>query len=508
MFLKQLQVFNSRARILLVSGPRISGKTRGVLNRVVRHLWETKTPRIGMFVKTLKSSKDGGAWTLLNQQILPEWFESGIGMRYTTSVSGKPGPKTDGLTRTPFFRVSNCHGGESEMMLFSIDNDSEIEAKLKELEFSMVYFSELDKFGDPKVLTVALPSLRMGHLRYEDQMWIADCNPSEEGEASWIYKYFFKVRNMAYFEYQAYQRDQGLPLLPEEEFRAFYNKMDVIEILPRDNSFVDPRQLQEVKVSCANDEGLYARHVDGKWVWGGGDSSRHFRVAFKAFRHVIGDASDDDPENWVCLNPTANCFELITGWDLGDVNHAAVILEKTYTAEKPCFSVLDECVSIKTEMGNVEFTEHFMDLIEALEKYAVKTFELNNSWSDRNSLEKYSAAGDTYPYLEVQAASNNRIRLRGVGREAKAKGSVRQRVYLLKQLLAEDRIKVSAHCKKTIAMFQDLKKGGSASTDFVVQNEDKHVFDALSYAIFMECHEYLEAGGPSEGKRPVLMTQV
>lgn len=500
MFYKQTLVFNSIARALLVAGPRLSGKTRATLHRIARHLWETDGARVGMFVRTLKSSKDGGSWTLMIRSILPEWMRAGIGMRYTSETKGIFGPKTDGLTRTPFFRVTNRHGTESEMMLFSLDNDDDVEAKLKELEFSMIYFSELDKFGDRRVLTVALPSLRMGHLKFEQHMWISDCNPSEEGDASWIFQCFYRERTMGYPAYTAYQKQRGLPTLDESEYDSFYGQLQVIEILPHDNEFVDPRQLQEVKVACGADEGLYARHVLGKWVWGGGDASRHFRAIFKPFRHVIGNCEDNNPENWLCANPAAGSFEIITGWDLGDVNHAAVFIDKTYIDGVSVFTVVDEVVSTGEEVSIAAFTQMCLETLEALEKLAGKTYLTDRAWSDRNSMERYCALSDRYAYEEVLAESDSRFFLRGVGREAKARGSVRLRVALLKRLLHEDRLKISAHCKRTIQMFKDLKKG-IALTDFVVSNEDKHVFDALSYALFMESAEDLENDAPRVGER-------
>lgn len=415
-------------------------------------------------------------------------------MRYTSETKGFFGPKTDGLTRTPFFRIRNMHGTESEMMLFSLDNDDDVEAKLKELEFSMIYFSELDKFGDRRVLTVALPSLRMGHLTFEQHMWLADCNPSEEGDASWIYQCFYRERTMGYPAYTAFQKARGLPLLKEQEYDSFYGQLQVIEIMPEDNEFIDKRQLQEVKVACGGDEGLYARHVLGKWVWGGGDASRHFRVLFKPFRHVVGNAEDSNPENWSCANPSPGSVEIITGWDLGDVNHALVFIDKQYIEGVSVYVVVDEVVSTGEEVSISGFTEMALETLNALEQFAGKSFLTDRAWSDRNSMERYCALSDRYAYEEVLAMSDGRFFLRGVGREAKARGSVRLRVSLLKRLLVEDRIKVSAHCKRTIQMFRDLKKG-AAATDFVVGNEDKHVFDALSYALFMESAEELD--GPT-----------
>lgn len=504
MFPKQVEVFCCRARALLCSGPRLSGKTRAVLHRVVRHLWETDGARVGMFARTLKSSKDGGSWSLLHRPktgILAEWFDARIGCYYTSEVNGVPGVKVDGITRTPGFKIRNKFGGESEMLLFSLDNDDDVEAKLKELEFSMIYFSELDKFGDRRVVTVALASLRMGHLTYEQQQWIADCNPAEEGDLSWIYRLFFLERNMTYAEYRAHQAKEELPVLPQEDFTAFYGSLQVIEILPEHNVFVDPRQLQEVRVACGADAGLFARHVLGKWIWGGGDRSRHFRQAFNKARHVVGDASATNEDEWIVILPTSNCFELVTGWDLGDTRHAAAIMEKTLNASgQGCFALLDELVIIGEECSNEAFTEEFMLKIKALEDLVGRMLDLTRAWSDRSSIERYSATGDTYPYKQVYAASKERIFLQGA-----QKPRPRVRVKLMKELLAADRFKVSAHCVHAIEMFRDLKKGAHEE-DYVVADKNKHIFDAITYALLMELAEELEIDSRNQaGHRPLII---
>lgn len=520
---KQIKVYNSYARSLLVSGPRLSGKTRAVLHRVVKHLYETPGARVAMFARTLKSTHVAGSWNLLHRDIIPVWMNSqtGVGMKYTTEVGGIPGPKTEGLSRTPVFRVTNCHGGESEMMLFSMEHDQDAEAKLKEMEASMIYFSELDKFFDRRVLTVALPSLRMGHLKYEQQMWLADCNPSEEGEDSWIYKEFYLIRNMTYEQYVSHQRQNELPVLPEVDFTDVYRGMDVIEILPRDNPYIDQRQLQEVRVSCGADLGLYARLVEGKWVWGGGDASRHFRVAFKETAHVIGHAAPNMPEeDWIIALPGDNTLELITGWDLGDVNHSAHILDryecdfkekdpstgKEVITQKYVYVVLDENVSIGEEISHSEFTGAFMEKVSELEQRSGKGVIYNlqwHSWSDNSSF-KFNAAAGAFPHLTVAAASDDRINLQAAD---KGKESVRVRVKLLKDLLAQGRLKVSANCFKTIKMFKDLKKGTTATT-FVVPDENKHVFDSLSYALLMECKdEFLkESINVGRKREPLIMS--
>jgi hypothetical protein len=516
MFPKQKVVFDNYARALLVSGPRLSGKTRAVLHRIVRHLWETPNARVAMFTRIMKNSKDAGAWKILINNIIPKWVSSGIGFEFTTRGYDEiPGPKVDGQTRTPYFKVRNAFGGESELMLFSLDNDNETEAKLKEREFSMIYFSELDNFGDRKVLSVALMSLRMEHLKFEQQQWIADTNPSEEGEGSWIYQAFYKERTMSYDDYARENTDIGLPVLSKDRFENFQKSLDLIEIMPEENTYLDPLQLEELKTTYSYDIGLYSRYVLGKWVYGDGDKSRHFRSFFKPNIHVVGNCDSKNEEDWDLILPSDNCVELTTGFDLGETNHAACVIEKKLldqfnpstkqVVKRAHFSVLDELVTIKQDISIESFTEMFMELVFSLEHHIGRQVALDNSWSDQSSIIKYSAAADTYPYLQVNAASGGRVFLQGV---PKASGSVRVRVQLLKQLLAQQRIRVSAHCAHTIRMLKDLKKGKDAS-NYVVSDENKHIFDALTYALLMECaEELLSMPDAKTGKRTGVSIQI
>src|SRR5262249_46668781 len=114
-------------------------------------------------------------------------------------------------------------------------------------------------------------------------------------------------------------------------------------------------------------------------------------------------------------------------------------------------------------------------------------FDLEASWSDSDAIINYNALADSYPYLLVMSATNERIVLKGV---PKAHHSVKERVRLIKQLLNQDRLFVSAHCVNTIEMFRNLKKGKD-DKNYVEQdkNKHKHPFDSLSYPLLMECAE-------------------
>lgn len=497
---RQLDVFNCHKRTLLLSGPSLSGKTHVSLHRLVRHLWETPGAQVAMFSKLLKNAKDGGTWKILHNRILPEWINAKIGLRYTTKTAEKvPGPKIDGQTRTPSFKIRNHTGGESECMLFSLDHDLDIEDKIKEMEFSMIYFSELDKFRDRKVLSISLPRLRMSHLKYEQQMWIADTNPSEDGEQSWIYEtWFIMSRFETYEAYVDWSKKRGQIAMAVDAFWQFKEGLALFQFTPRENPKVDARQLIELESAYSYDQGLFERYVNGAWIYGDGDSSIHFRNVFRENVHVLGQATDKDENNWEIINPSPNSIELPTGWDVGETNHAFVAVDKTLLNGRLHFSVVDELVTIKQEISVEAFTEGAMELIEALETHVGHEFDLERAWSDRSSIEKYSATADTYPHKVVHAASKERILLQGT---PKGPGSVRIRVKLLKQLLKQNRIKVSAHCFYVIRMLKELRKGLNV-LNYVVPDENKHAFDALTYLLLMECAEELDELGKSEvGKR-------
>lgn len=485
---KQWDVFNSKARALLVSGPRWSAKTWATLHKIVRHMFDTPGASVAMFSKTMKNSKEGGTWLDMHRYTLPEWIRSGIGLNYTTmNNEGKPGWKVQGDTRTPYFKITNRYGGESECRLFSLDYAADIEDKIKEQRFSLIYFSELMKFNDRRVLSMTLPCLRMAHLNYSDQMWLADTNPSEEGEASWIYKVWYKERVQTYEQYVDDCKAEGRDAEPEDVFTEFQKGLQLIEMYPEDNVRLDARVLTELKMQCAYDPGLYDRDVKGKWVYGDGDKSRHFRSFFKPHIHVLGNAESPHEEQWEVIKPSLTSVELITGWDPGDVNQAAVILDETIVDGRSHFSVLDELESIKAHVSLEEFAGSFMEIIEAIEFDMGVKYNLEQAYSDASAVEKYSATSGTFPAFEIKAGSGGRIVLVGVPKPA---GSVRLRVKLVKMLLSQERLHISANCKAIRRMLKDLKKGVN-KINYVVPDENKHIFDALTYPLLMRCAEEL-----------------
>jgi phage terminase large subunit len=480
---KQVDLFNCFDRAVLVSGPRKTGKTIAIGHRICRHLWETPGARVAIFSKTIKNATDGGIWDDLIKIIVPEWIDSNIGFEYTTHDSkGIPGPRSDTKTKTLYFKVKNHFGGESELKLFSLDYDKDVEAKVKGTRFSMMWFSELSLFEDKNVFKVSLLQLRMTHLRRDQHMWIADTNPSDQGEDSWIYEYWYRNRM------KKWDKDKD---------QKFWNQLALHEIFLPDNPFNTDDDVDELEALYADDPDGYERNVQGKWVKSGSSKGKHFSGVFNEYTHVIGGGDDGD-----AIDISPNTIDLFTGWDIGDVNHSAHILEKLLVNDKPLWLVHDEQVVIGDHVSTTDFTLEFLDKMDKLQEYYKKDF-LWRHWSDDSAINAYRASSGSYDYLDVLAASQNRIMLEAA---IKPDGSVRTRVKLLRQLLRENRIFVAARCKATIRMLKECKKG-SAENKFVEHNEHKHPFDSLTYPLLMESIEDLvmvshRPTARKDGKRP------
>lgn len=470
LFPKQFEVFNARERYLLVSGPRKSGKTIAVLHKIARHLWETPGAKAAMISKQLKTAKEGGSWDDLIHHILPEWFDGAFGMRFTTADSGKkPGPKYEPDTKTLYFRVTNYHGGESEMRLYSLDNENELESKLKQRRFSCIYFPELDNFESREVFTVSIMQLRCLHLAREQHLWLADTNPSEEGENSWIYKIWYQERLKAGHKQPDFQK-----------------QLRLLEIFCHENPWFSKYDQQEIMAACEYDEELYKRWVEGKWTVGG-MRRRHFAGVWKPNLHIAGSAPEKTrPENWEIAIPSEHCSQLFTGWDPGDTNHAAIIGEKIEFPGGSQFVILDELVFTKTQITIEDFTFEFLAKMEALEKLIPHPVAWRH-WSDDSAINRWRASVGIIDALLIERASGGKIKLVGCPKEA---DSVRKRIILTKRLLARQQLYISAHCTRLITMFNELRKPNTTET-IAVGDENKHAFDALTYALSMETYDEL-----------------
>lgn len=468
---KGYEIFNSYKRCLLIDGPRRSGKSISADNKVCRHLWEVEHAKVGIIARTLKQGKTG-VWDDLTGWVVQQWIEANMGFRYTME------PKMEADTKMSSFKVRNFHGGESVCQLHSLEHDQDVETKFKDSRFSLIYLVEADKFKERAVFTTLKSQLRALGVPFESHQIICDCNPPEEGEDHFLHDIFIKKLGNN-------KREDG----PDPEFYDYFAR---IQVLLEDNTKLTPAEMHEQKEQYKYDPDLYARWTEGKWIKY--STAGHFKDIYFPNIHVKGNASSYNKDDWELLVPTENCIELFTGWDLGDVNHAAGIASKRELPDGTAFDLIDELVILDRRVSIDDFTEAFLERMDFWENFLLERYGRKNirwrHWSDESAF-KYKAAADSYDELIVRNASGGRIVLSGC---PKGRNSVRQRISLFKKLLFQNRIAISAQLKYTQDMCRNLKPGTRQGEpiDIDAHATEKHVFDFWTYMLASESPMDLE----------------
>ncbi len=468
---------------LLVSGPRETGKTVAVCHRIMRHLWETDGGRVGIIGKTIKNVKEAGVVRDFTDFVIPEWLranltsENGSTFAYTTKdTDGNLGPKVDGSTKTWYFRVRNYWGGESELMLYSLDHDADVEDKLKNTRFSCIYFPELDRFKDFRVFMVSYHQLRMFHLKPEQHLWIADTNPAEEGSDHFAYRIFYETEKL---------------IAENPDDAELYRNVRVIEMNFEDNPWLTEARIKAIKALYRHDQDMWNRYVEGKWVRFQPDGT--FSDVFVGNVHTVGDASAKDEKDWEIIIPEENTTELISGWDMGDVNHSIHILCKRLTkaADSPqdqeyAYDVIDDLIFIKQKVSLEALTLAFLERKAYWEEKLKELYNVSRvrwrHWSDQSAWH-YRAAIDAYDELIVRRTSLGEINLQKS--MIQLAHSVKKRARMIRKLLFDNRLYISARCHGTIDMLKNMK---DLSQDGIY----KHAMDSLSYPLAAEEPRLLE----------------
>ncbi len=501
LFGKQWDIFNCRKLMLLISGSRNAAKSHAALHKIWRHLWETPGARFAVIAKSKGLAKGGGSWEQLTTHIAEEWLQSemvgitDLPIAYTTkNGEGTYGPKEAANTRTPYFKIRNYYGGESECMLLSVDHDHEVGTKLKNKYFSGVYFVELSMFKDPKILSTSLQCLRLPHLKTPEGvpnpwfMWMADTNPDEDlGNRSWFYKIFYVDRNKSEW-FQEHEIPDPIERQKKNEDAAFhYGSMEVIEMFYQDNPYCSRQEAITLEMSCDGDPALYDSWVLGKHGDAGKKRNKLFAGVFMKELHVIG----GEPSGQIDVHGLST--SLISGWDMGGVNHAGVLLDKwpmnIRGRELSGFSVLDELVYIGKQLMIGDFGIEMHQKMIELDQINQRPYSWTH-WSDSNAIDTFRPSSGTFDYMEIRFATNGAINLQGV-----TKPPVKTRISLLRRLIHQGRLFVSARCHHVIKMLLEAKAGEDSDKDPFDESDNlKHIFDALTYPLFMECFmELVEA---------------
>jgi hypothetical protein len=495
-------------KFVLASGPRFSTKTMGCLNVFSEKAYTTERGNQCMVSISQTVGYDSGIWKDLTEVVLPKWISGEFGMCWVRR------PFVAGQTKKPTCEVTNhkiheidtegwtpgdveenaeklrAYGATTIMQLESLKVEEEAEDRFKPRRYSTIYVPELSTFHNRNTFDCWTECLRLLGLPSDKHLFLADTNPADEGEESWIYHLWFTLLNL--------EKDD----IPPEELALRHN-LARVDFDISDNIFDTPGRIAELKAKYYHDKDLYERYINGRWVTASEDAI--FYTTFRPAVHEVGEVetpANKEPETMV---PEEECFELRGGWDLGITNSAFVIAERVYRMEQrhiklangenklidvrvPMFKFLDELVIT----GEVFSMEDFV--MECLRKRLYWENLIGRpiiwrDWSDRSAFDVTDPLTNRYHHQIVFDASYGKIILEAA---ARGPGSVAQRIDLWKKLLFDERLFFSrTNCPRLIQMNKSLKRGTNKVQMISSGSVHKHPFDAGGYLVASEVPEEL-----------------
>lgn len=482
------------SKVLFVNGPKWTGKTIACVNAVVSHAWNTKGARINVVVPSITAGDDSGVWSVLTENIIPEWIEGDFGFDWWTPETGRAirGPRQKGGSKKLYCELTNKFGGKSHIEMNSLKDERDVEKEFFNRYFTMIYWGELQNFKERHTFDTMLQCLRLKGHHEDDFVMLCDGNPSDLGEESWQHKLFYQFR---------------LADDIKEEEKPLQKKLQVLEIYLDDNIKLSDEKKQEIKSSYAHDPDLYDRYILGKWVKA--STNALFLNKLKLSVHVIGDAKEIDPE---MLVPQDDCMGLYGGWDPGSANPAFVMAEKVFRTvqrtkirdgkkidewvEESVFKFIDELAFVKEDLTTGEFTELVMEKVNFWEAWLGRELQWIH-WSDRSAFDQRESISNRYVYEEVYSVSGGKILLQA-HEKSQIRGTKAPSIRLWKKLLFQDRLFFSASMTPKLiemnkVLRRDMRRGMPADSVDKGQNE-RHIFDAARYLVQSECWEELQDG--------------
>ena len=475
----------NRTRYTCVSGPRKSSKTVGCMHAIVEHAWEVDRALIAIVSPTVTSATDGGCWQKLVEETIPEWIAGGFGLEWVRE------PYVESVSRRIKCSIRNKHGTVSAFQLESFRegaDESDIKTRFKNKVFSGIYWSEAGTWVKTQAaFDIMSECLRLKSFwKNSDLTMVIDTNPEAPGEDHWIYQLFYKFRKLDETQLADFIGDKPISV---SDMMVRQKTLGLVEVFVSDNLALTESDLIELKTKYAHSPELWDRYYLGKWTAAAGDGL--FYDVFRPAIHLKGEMETPINRDPPMLVPADDCYELITGWDLGVSNHAFTMMERFYWpnakgVQVPNFSVIDELVMLHSDASIEDFTESVLEKMDFWESYLGRTLHWTH-FSDRSAFDFKESISQRRQHVEVYLASKKRIKLVAV---EKGDGSVRQRIEITRRLLFEDRIQFSkTRCPQTIMAVQSIKKGKNTPVDRA--SEYKHAWDALTYPLQAMCYEEL-----------------
>jgi hypothetical protein len=454
----QMQMFNSAAPYILSSGERATGKTHGLLHKLLRHGYENKNALCLVLVGVRSQALIGGAWEKLQLDIIPEWKE-GLKIKFTEEKMNE--------MRMRYFYMENMHGGWSKVVLMSIPWGAQLKDRIKGIEPSFVFVDELTTLQNPDYFNVIVQQLGRRKGITGAQQYTAACNP--DGPRHWVYKRFFvtplEENTITGKAKGVWDNDYAVFHVPISENR--HN--------------LDPKYFNRVMEAVRDDPVEEARMIRGEWIdrpVGTAIFKNHYKEDLFTAKSIIPNRS----------------LPIVVGYDLGSANNAIIFMQMIPWRDQNLWTIFDEMVYTDRRLDfETTLVPHLMQRMDWWQKQTGHTYDWTHV-SDNSAFNQYRSSGGSFDVLVVERASRA---LKGrfpdlkpimMEPAPKFKGSVEVRVRLMMQIISRDLLRISPRCTKIKDMLICLESEKLKGEDYnpslpFTPRRSKHLhpFDAATY---------------------------
>lgn len=455
--------YDQTADFILSYGEKGSGKSKGVLDKLVDHCFENWNALAIIIVGVKRQAEAGGAWHKLNTEIIPEWR---AGRKIVATA-----PKLNPNTKDNYLWISNRHGGWSMVMLLSMPVEGYVADRITGPEPSFVLIDDAHTLDTAVYFTALARQIgRRPGIRTRQQL-VYTANP--EGPSHWLYQTFFTD--------------------PVDEVTGEWNKKYAKYHVPISENLhnLPPDYYPNLLESVKNDPIEKARLVEGIWI-----DRPSGEALFKGFfidaRHVRP-RMPRSPHSVMGIIPVPG-FQVTLGYDLGAAHSVIFFLQLIATLKKNLWLVFDELDFVGQYMPYFRLVPVILKRMAYWNGRCATTFDFEHI-SDNSAFNQYRAEHGSYDVWDVERLSNRQIRLIAC---PKPRNSVAARVQMFRGKLAQNEVLISARCAHAIGMCNYLeseKRDPSKAYDPDTGLNPKrspwiHRFDAMTYPMF-----YYDLGG-------------
>jgi hypothetical protein len=492
-------VYRSAADYILAYGERGTGKSIGALHKLVRHSVNNKNALSFVIVREVGQATEGGAWSKLQIEILPQWkhgnydriakkrLDAGCGIEFTA-------PKLDPSDKKPYIWISNKFGGWSMVKLISLFVGEHVEDKVKGKEPSFIFLDEAQTMESDEYFTKL--SQQVGRRQEIDdaQQVVYCCNP--KGPSHWLYKQFFVKREEEDGTQILYGIDQKTGALIDPETGEVNAQYAVFHVPITENIQNLPAGYwQRVLEACRRDPVEHARMVEGEWI-DKPEGDALFKNEWKDEFHIRGDAR----KNLGIMPVPGHLF--ILGWDPGAAHTSIHMMQFIPTKDKIIWLVFDELNCVGKYMPYRQLVPKLVERLiyweYAVSEFTGKKVQFNfRHIADESAFNQFRAKEGSFDAQDIEDISKDYAKRKWTDEAERQKNerflikmracpkgphSVEARVRVATDLLIEQSLIVSATCQKTRDMFMNLEQDKDNRMK-PKRSKHLHPFDSLTYPI-------------------------